>query len=62
MECSVGLFVKEDCHKTYYHPFSKEIFQVSDLPQNEHTLIKLRVNQSIISVCQYHRNKYVQNV
>ena len=59
MECSVGLFVNEFCHKTCYHPFSKEIFQVSDLPPNEQTLIRLRLSESISSICQYHRNKYV---
>lgn len=59
MECSVGLFVSEHCHKHEYQSFSKTILQVSDLSDNEQLLLKLRVSKEVENICQYHKYKYL---
>lgn len=49
MECSVHLFVNDFCHKTCYHPYSKEMFQVSDLTLNSNIFISQNKLQLIWS-------------
>jgi len=53
-QCSIGQTVDEECHKTVYGFISKDLKQLNDLDDNVQKLLKLRVNDSISSVCEYH--------
>ncbi|KAJ8878966.1 hypothetical protein PR048_019570 [Dryococelus australis] len=59
MECSVGIFLNEPCHKTAYRE-SKRIRQINEFEKDK-LLIQLRLNTTNIEcVCDYHSTKMLQ--
>lgn len=59
MDCFVGAFTGEPCHKQDYVSVPKEVIRVSELSEDDQILLKLRISKEIDSVCQYHKYKYL---
>lgn len=59
MECSIGLFVQEDCHKFMYSR-SSELISKDELNENDKFLLNKRLQIiSIVNICTYHYKKYI---
>ena len=59
MNCFVGIFTGEQCHKQNYQLVSEELIKASDLSVDDQTLLELRVSKEIDSTCNYHKYKYL---
>lgn len=59
MECSLGILLGELCHKCDYQPFSKDIYEVSDLTECEQLLLESRLSSKLETICNYHKIKYL---
>lgn len=59
MNCFVGEVTQEQCHKQDYKPVPKELISLSDLSEDQQTLLKLRVSPEIKNICHYHKCKYL---
>lgn len=59
MNCFVGIFTGEQCHKQEYQAVLEEVMLISELAVDEQTLLKLRVSEQIDSICHYHKYKYL---
>lgn len=47
MNCFVGEVTHEQCHKQDYKPVPEEVISLSDLPEEDQNLLKLRVSAEI---------------
>jgi hypothetical protein len=59
MECSVGVFCGEECHKGVYGEVSKSIKLISEFSEENSLLLKLRTNEDIKTICKYHELKFL---
>ena len=62
MQCSVGLFLNEDCHKQTLVR-QKGIMDISDLPSDSVELLKWRCGldclEPAMNICFHHEKKYI---
>lgn len=59
MECSIGLLLKEDCHKLTFSR-SSELIDQNNLNEHEKYLLTKRIQAvSFTDICTYHYKKYV---
>lgn len=59
MECSVGVFSGEECHKSVYGEVSKNIKLISEFSDEDKLLLQLRINENIENICKYHEVKFL---
>lgn len=60
MECSVGIFLDEPCHKNAYGE-SKKIRQINELEEDDKLLLQVRLNNRTFEcICDYHSAKMLQ--
>lgn len=57
--CSVGKIINEDCHKTSYGSVSKHLKYLNEFDDNVQQLLKLRVSDSVSTICEYHEKKFL---
>lgn len=59
MECYVGKYISEDCHKSVYGDVPKEIKVISEFSDNEKLMLQFRISDSIENICKYHEIKFL---
>lgn len=58
-QCSIGQLINEHCHKTSYGLVSKKLKLINEFDDVEQKLLKLRVSNDVISICEYHEKKFL---
>lgn len=59
MECCVGKYISEECHKSVYGDVPKEIKVISEYSDSQQQVLKFRISDSIVNICKYHEIKFL---
>lgn len=59
MECFVGKYISEECHKNVYGDVSESITSIEEFSDSDKQLLQLRTSDTIESICKYHEIKFL---
>ena len=60
MDCSIGQYIEEDCHKPTYNPVKKILRRFDDLSENEKQLLQRRLPELCFeTVCLFHKKVFL---
>lgn len=60
MECSVGNYISEECHKSVYGDVNRVVKQIDEFSVDDKLLLQLRISDNINNICKYHDIQFLE--